>query len=111
MINNPVAEFGAVLQLRALPGRRDDVVSLVRNYANTLDGEPGTVLFTAALDPGEDDVIWLWEEFANADALQAHFGHDFFRAFQLELAELLVEPAAARPLAPFVRRVNPGIIA
>lgn len=105
------AEFGAVLQLRALPGRRDDVVTVLRNYANTLDGEPGTVLFSAAVDPGEDDIVWIWEEFADSDALQAHFSHDFFRALQLELAEMLVEPAAARPLAPFVRRVNPEITA
>jgi quinol monooxygenase YgiN len=105
------AEFGAVLQLRALPGRRADVVSLISNYANTLDGEPGTVLFAAAVDPGEDDIVWMWEEFADAEALQAHFAHDFFRALQLELAELLIEPPAARPLAPFVRRVNPEISA
>lgn len=111
MISTPGAEFGAVLQLRALPGRRDDVVTVLRNYANTLDGEPGTVLFSAAVDPGEDDIVWLWEEFADSEALQAHFQHDFFRALQLELAELLVEPAAARPLAPFVRRVNPEITA
>ena len=105
------AEFGAVLQLRVKPGRRDDAVALLRNYANTLDGEPGTVLFSAAVDPGEDDIVWLWEEFADSDAVQAHFQHDFFRALQLELADLLVEPAAARPLAPFVRRVNPEISA
>lgn len=105
------AEFGAVLQLRVQPGRRDDAVALFRNYANTLDGEPGTVLFAAAVDPGDEDVVWLWEEFADSDAVQAHFQHDFFRALQLELVDLLVEPAAARPLAPFVRRLNPQITA
>jgi len=30
---------------------------------------------------------------------------------QLELTDLLAEPAAVRPLAPFVRRVNPNIAA
>ena len=105
------AQFGALLQLRAQPGRRDDVVSLLRNYANTLDGEPGTVLFTAAVDPGDEDTVWLWEEFADANAVSGHFQHDFFRALQLELAELLVEPAAARPLSPVLRRVNPGVVA
>ena len=49
------AQFGAVLQLHAQPGRRDDVVSLLRNYVNTLDGEPGTVLFAVAVDPADDD--------------------------------------------------------
>ena len=104
-------KFGAVLQLRVLPGRLDDAVSIIGNYARTLDGEPGTTLFAAAVDPGEQDVIWLWEEFRDSEAVQAHFQHDFFRALQLELLDLLAEPAAARPLAPFVRRVNPEISA
>ena len=103
------AQFGAVLQLRAHPGRRDEVVSLLRNYANTLDGEPGTVLFAVALDPGDEDAIWLWEEFADENAVAGHFRHDFFRALQLEMADLLREPAAARPLTPVLRRVNSGV--
>lgn len=102
-------QFGAVLQLHARPGRRDDVVALLRNYANTLDGEPGTVLFAVAVDPGDDDAVWLWEQFANAEAVAGHFAHDFFRALQLEMAELLAEPAAARPLTPVLFRVSPGV--
>ena len=45
----------------------------------------------------------MWEEFADAEAVQAHFEHDFFRALQLELADLLAEPVAVRPLAPVAR--------
>jgi quinol monooxygenase YgiN len=97
------------LHLRARPGRRDDVVALLRNYANTLDGEPGTELFAVAVDPGDDDAIWLWEEFTDSEAVAGHFRHDFFRALQLEMADLLAEPAAARPLAPVLRRVSPVV--
>lgn len=108
-MTDSAAQFGAVLQLRAQPGRRDDVLSLLRNYVNTLDGEPGTVLFAVALDPADDDAIWLWEQFADADAVAGHFRHDFFRALQLEMADLLAEPAAARPLTPVIHRVSPGV--
>ena len=108
-MTQPSAQFGAVLQLRARPGRRDDVVSLLRNYANTLDGEPGTVMFAVAVDPGDDDAIWMWEEFADPEAVAGHFRHDFFRALQLEMADLLAEPAAARPLTPVLRRMSSGV--
>jgi len=101
--------FGALLQLTARPGLRDDLVRVMRNYLGTLDGEPGTTLVTVALDPGEDDVVWVWEEFADAAAVQAHFEHDFFRALQLELADLLASPVLVRPMAPVARRVNPGV--
>ena len=100
-------EVGAVLQMTALPGKRDELIQMLTNYAGTLDGEPGTTLFAAAADPNDDDVVWVWEEFASIDAVRQHFEHDFFRALQLELADLLDGPAAVRPLAPFVRRTNP----
>jgi quinol monooxygenase YgiN len=100
-------QAGAVLQMTALPGKRDDLIKMLTNYAGTLDGEPGTTLFAAALDPNDENIVWVWEEFASLDAVREHFEHDFFRALQLELADLLDGPAAVRPLAPFVRRTNP----
>ncbi len=103
--------FGAVLQMTTHPGQREDAMRILTNYAGTLDGEPGTLLFAAAADPNDENMIWVWEEFADGDAVQQHFEHDFFRALQFELSELLAEPAAVRPLAPFVRRVNPSISA
>jgi quinol monooxygenase YgiN len=102
------AQFGAVLQLHARPGMRAELLRVLGNYANTLDGEPGTTLFAVAADAGADDVVWVWEEFADTDAVRDHFAHDFFRALQLELADLLTEPAAIRPLAPATRRHNPA---
>lgn len=105
------AAFGALVQLTARPGLRDDLLRMLANYVNTLDGEPGTTLYAVAADPGDDDVVWVWEEFADEQAVQGHFEHDFFRALQLELAELLAGPALIRPLAPFVRRVAPGVTA
>jgi quinol monooxygenase YgiN len=103
------ADFGALLQMTAQEGQRDELLRVLANYANTLDGEPGTTLFTVAADPNDEDLVWVWEEFADDNAVQEHFRHDFFRALQLELGDLLAEPAAVRPLAPFARRVNPGV--
>jgi quinol monooxygenase YgiN len=101
--------FGALLQLTAKPGRRDEVVRVLRNYLHTLDGEPGTTLITVAIDPEDEDVVWAWEEFADVAAVQAHFEHDFFRALQLEFAELLAAPVLVRPMTPVARRVNPSV--
>lgn len=99
--------FGALLQLTAVPGSRDELLRVLGNYLGTLeDGEPGTTLITVAADPNDDDMVWMWEEFADVAAVQAHFQHDFLRALQLELADLLAEPPAVRPLAPVARHVN-----
>jgi quinol monooxygenase YgiN len=102
--------FGALIQLTAKDGQRDELVRVLGNYARTLDdGEPGTTLFTVAADPNDDDLVWMWEEFVDTDAVQAHFRHDFFRALQLELEDLLRMPPAVRPLTPAVRHVSSGV--
>lgn len=107
-----MASFGALLQLTAREGRREELLRVLGNYLGTLqDGEPGTTLITVAADPNDDDGVWMWEEFADGDAVQAHFAHDFFRALQLELAELLAEPVAMRPLVPVARHVGGGVTA
>jgi quinol monooxygenase YgiN len=104
--------FGALLQLTAKEGLRDDLLRVLGNYAATLpDGEPGTTLLTVAADPNDEQLVWMWEEFAGPEAVQAHFEHDFFRALQLELADLLAEPVAVRPLAPSARHVGGGVTA
>ena len=108
---NETAEFGALLQMTARPGEREALLHVLRNYLNTLDGEPGTTLFAIAADPNDADLVWVWEEFADADAVQGHFRHDFFRALQLELADLLAGPVSIRPLSPVAVRVNPGVTA
>src|ERR1700744_735766 len=95
--------------MTALEGQRDELLRVLANYAGTLDGEPGTTLFAAAADPSDESMVWVWEEFQGPRAVREHFAHDFSRALQLELADLLAEPVAVRPLAPFVRRVNPGV--
>jgi quinol monooxygenase YgiN len=106
-----MSEFGALLQLTARDGKREQLMHVLTNYVNTLDGEPGTTVFAAAADPNDADLVWVWEEFADTSAVRDHFQHDFFRALQLELADLLATPAAVRPLAPFARRVNPEVAA
>ena len=42
-------QFGAILPLTAKDGRRDDLLRILTNYAGTLDGEPGTLLFAVAV--------------------------------------------------------------
>lgn len=104
--------FGALLQLTAREDQRDDLLRVLGNYLRTLDtGEPGTILISVAADPNDEQLVWVWEEFADAEAVQAHFEHDFFRALQLELADLLAEPVAVRPLAPVARHVAGGVSA
>ena len=106
------AEFGALLQLTAHDGQRDELLRVLGNYLNTLDeGEPGTTLVSVASDPNDENLVWVWEVFADAEAVQAHFEHDFFRALQLELADLLAEPVAVRPLAPVAHHTGSGVSA
>ncbi len=107
-----VARFGAVLQMTAAPGRRDELLRVLGNYANTLDGEPGTTLFAARPTPNDDDMVWVWEEFAERRGRPASTSSTTSSArCSWNSPTCSPSPAAVRPLAPFVRRVNPGVTA
>lgn len=104
--------FGVLVSLTAQQGKRDEVLRMLTHYLRTLDdGEPGTTLLSVAADPQDEDLVWMWEEFRDAAAVQQHFRHDFFQALQLELADLLEEPPSVRPLAPIGRHVSSGRVA
>lgn len=107
-----MAAFGALLHLIANEGQRDELLRVLGNYTRTIqDGEPGTTLLSVAADPNDEDSVWMWEEFEDGNAVQEHFAHDFFQALQLELADLLAQPVAVRPMAPFARHVTHNVTA
>jgi quinol monooxygenase YgiN len=63
------------------PGLRDEVVEASVPYqASTRTDEPGCTGYVFAADPVNPGRIHVFEEWASADALEAHFQHPNFKA-------------------------------
>ena len=67
---------------------------------DALAGEPGTEAFIVAVDPDEDDIVWLYEWFRDADALDAHRASAPFHEMMRELPAALAAPPALIRIDP-----------
>jgi len=57
-----MAMFGLIGRARALPGRRDDLVSVLADGAEPM---PGCLSYVVAEDPSDPDGVWVtevWED-------------------------------------------------
>ena len=56
---------GLFVRLSANPGGRTGLLDALHRYADRLASEPNTEAFVIALDPDDEDVVWLYEWFTD----------------------------------------------
>jgi quinol monooxygenase YgiN len=76
------------------------VLDALNRYMDALAVEPGTEAFIVAVDPDEDDVVWLYEWFRDADALDEHRASEPFHRMMRELPASLAAPPALIRIDP-----------
>ncbi|OLT29366.1 oxidoreductase [Nocardiopsis sp. CNR-923] len=80
-----------VVSVRVRPGRRDAFVTgITRNATASVRDEPGCLRFEVAQDARDPDMFWVYEAFADREALRAHRRAPHFLAWQEEKAHLVV---------------------
>ena len=77
--------YGLIGSLKAAPGRRDALVSLL---LSGVSGMPGCRSYVVAEDPGEPDTVWITEVWTDAESHKA----------SLELPVVQQAIAKAKPL-------------
>jgi len=87
----------------AAAGNADAVAVLLGDYAATVRKEPGNVLFEASRKATEPDAFFVYEEYADEAAFQAHLNAPYGAPFNAALAPLIVEPQSR---LTFLRRVG-----
>jgi len=78
------------------------VAALLSDYAATVRKEPGNVLFEASCKADQPESFFVYEEYADEAAFQAHLNAPYGPSFNAALAPLIVEPQS---LLTFLRRV------
>lgn len=91
---------GLFVRLATHPGMRPSVLDALNRYADLLRSEPDTELFVIALDPEDDDVVWLYEWFSSEEGLDAHRQSQPFTDLIAEIPDLLASP-------PGLLRIDP----
>lgn len=77
--------YGLIGKLRAQPGKRDELVSILLDATGAM---PGCLSYVVARDPADTTAIWITEAWADAASHKA----------SLALPEIQAAIARARPL-------------
>ena len=77
--------YGLIGKMRAQPGKRDELVGLLREATGAL---PGCLSYIVARDPADTTAIWITEVWTDADSHKA----------SLTLPDVQAAIARARPL-------------
>lgn len=81
--------------MKALPGHREKVASLLTALAQNVRAEPGCVRFKVYTLLAEPDMFHVEESYRDEDAFRAHMGTEHGRVFNKAI-ETLVEGEALR---------------
>lgn len=77
--------YGLIGKMRAQPGKRDELLGLLREATTAL---PGCLSYVVARDPADTTAIWITEVWTDADSHKA----------SLALPDVQAAIAKARPL-------------
>lgn len=81
-------------EFTARPGHEADVERLVAGLAGNVRQEPGNVAFIVHRRADDPAAFFVYEEYADEAAFEAHLRADYGVAFNAELASHIVEPAS-----------------
>ena len=89
-----------MVRLTANAGMRPALLDLLNTYADGLAEEPGTELFIVSMDPGDANIVWLYEIFADEDAENAHRSSAGFGELMNAMPPMLDGPPAVLRTVP-----------
>jgi len=76
----------------ARAGHAETVAALLADYAQTVRTEPGNVLFEPSCHADTPEAFFVYEEYVDEAAFQAHLAAPYGARFNAALAPLIVEP-------------------
>jgi quinol monooxygenase YgiN len=86
-------KVAVLAKITAQPGKRDELVTALKQGIDNANAEAGTLLYICHLDPDNADGVIFYELYADQDALTQHGSSDAFKALGASLRGL----AAGRP--------------
>lgn len=87
-----MSEIALIAKITARPGARADALAAFAPLLEQAEAEAGTTTYLVHLDADDDDVIWMYERYADADAHEAHRRSDVMKTAGRALGEHLAGP-------------------
>jgi quinol monooxygenase YgiN len=88
-----MSRVSVIAKITAQDGKRADVVAGMSDMMDHVENEPGTLTYILMEDAGDENVVWMYEEYEDQDALAAHGGSDMMKSLGASLGPFM----AGRP--------------
>ena len=82
------------------PGKRDEAIGIIQEAIDAVESEPGTLMYLVHTDPENEDLLYLYEMYENQDALVAHGGAEWIKAFGPKLRTVLAGRVSMQFFSP-----------
>jgi quinol monooxygenase YgiN len=84
-----MAKPSMFVKLTAQPGKRPELIAAFDTMLEAVAEEPGTEVYTVHLDNADENSVWIFEAYADDEALAAHSGSDAMKRLMGELGSVL----------------------
>lgn len=75
-----MSKIAMLAKLPVQPGKRDEFVAAFSSMFPVVDDEPGTLAYVLHADDQDEDLLWVYELYADEQALADHSGSDGMKA-------------------------------
>jgi quinol monooxygenase YgiN len=84
-----MAKTSMIVKLTTKPGRRGDLLAALDKMLLTVNEEEGTEIYAFNLDTTDENTLWVYELYADDDAMATHSGSEAMVALLTEAGDLL----------------------
>jgi quinol monooxygenase YgiN len=84
-----MAKTSMIAKLTAKAGQRADLLAALDRLLVAVNDEEGTEIYAFNLDTTDENAVWIYELYANDEAMVAHSRSDAMRALMTEAGDLL----------------------
>ncbi|MDQ3738495.1 MAG: antibiotic biosynthesis monooxygenase [Actinomycetota bacterium] len=95
-----MSQVGVIARIPVQPGKRHEVVAAMDILIDSANGEVGTQFYVLHEDQKDPDVLWVYELYADADALDTHMNADAMKSFIGAAGGLMAGRAELTMLTP-----------
>jgi quinol monooxygenase YgiN len=84
-----MSRTGIFVKFTAKAGQRDELVKALQTAIDNVENEPGTLVYLVHTDNKDENAVWLYEQYPDRAALDAHSSADWMKSFGPTLGPLL----------------------
>lgn len=84
-----MSKVSLIAKIPLQPGKRDDFVTAFTPMIEAVNDEAGTEIYVLNFQDDDENVVWVYELYTDADAMAAHSSSDAMAALMGELGDLV----------------------